>query len=426
MWEQRRAIALFPQMGIFSIREAKWGTIFVADHEHLALIKQGVEQWNSWRENNPVNPDLSSANLSEVYLFEARLERVNLRGANLSEACLIGANLSHADLSGANLNRAYLNDANLSGANLSEANLNYANLIGANLSKAHLVKTGAIATNFAAAQLTGACLVDWQINSVTQLGGVECHYIYIDRQRHPQVGDFEPGEFTKLFQSDDKPPESEDLFSEIFAFVEINESNALSWTDAIPSPAAPPSAPTSPAKALASRLLLWCLTGISMTLALGVGVYAFRRIQMPQIASEQTAMASTVAFSPDGQFFASSRNEQIRLWSLDSKMSRTLSGHTGAVRAIAFSADGQILVSGGDDKTIKIWHAQTGQLLRTLTGHTATISSVAISADQQTVVSSSTDGTIKVWQLQTGQLNTFSEHSELERTKLHPLTRNPV
>ena len=370
----------------------------MADHEHLALIKQGVEQWNSWRENNSVNPDLSGANLSEVYLFEARLERVNLRGANLSEACLIGADLSHADLSGANLNRAYLNDANLSGANLSEANLNYANLSGADLSKAYLVKTGAISTNFAAAQLTGACLTDWQINSITQLGGVECHYVYLDRQRHPQVGDFQPGEFAKLFQIDDKLPESEDC-SDLFAFVEtLNEpEHFLSLAEKMPSQAAPPKIS---AKTLAPpRLLLWWLTGISMTLALGVGVYAFRRLQVPQIASEQTAMASTVAFSPDGQFFASSRNEQIRLWSLDSKMSRTLSGHTGAVRAIAFSADGQILVSGGDDKTIKIWHPQTGQLLRTLTGHTATISSVAISADQQTVVSSSTDGTIKVWQL---------------------------
>ena len=374
----------------------------MANHEHLALIRQGVDQWNSWRENNPVNPDLSGANLSEVYLFEARLERVNLRGANLSEACLIGADLSHADLSGANLNRAYLNEANLSGANLSEANLNYANLSGADLSKVHLLKTEAIAANFAAAQLTGACITNWQINSVTQLGGVECHYIYLERQRHPQVGDFQPGELAKLFQLDDKSPESEDLFSEIFAFVEtLNEPNALSLSDAIPSPAAPPK---TGAKTLAPRSLLWCLTGISMTLALGVGVYAFRRIQVPQIAAEQTAMASTVAFSPDGQFFASSRNEQIRLWSLDGEMSRVLSGHTGTVRAIAFSADGQILVSGGDDETIKIWHAQTGQLLRTLTGHTATIGSVAISADQQTLVSSSNDGTIKVWQLQTGRL----------------------
>ena len=381
----------------------------MADSEHLALIKQGVEQWNSWRENNPVNPDLSGANLSEVYLFEARLEGVNLRGANLSEACLIGADLSHADLSGAKLNRAYLNEANLSGANLSEANLNYANLSGADLSKAHLVKTEAIAANFAAAQLTGAYLTNWQINSVTQLGGVECYYIYLERQRHPPIGDFQPGEFAKLFQSDDKPPEP-NLFSDIFAFVEINQSNALSLSDAMPSPAAPPK---TSAKTLAPPLL-WCLTGISMTLALGVGIYAFRRIPVPQIAAEQTAMASTVAFSPDGQFFASSRNEQIRLWSLDGEMSRVLSEHTGAVRAIAFSADGQILVSGGDDKTIKIWHAQTGQLLRTLTGHTATISSVAISADQQTVVSSSNDGTIKVWQLQTGQSDTFSEHSELE------------
>ena len=367
----------------------------MADHEHLALIKQGVEQWNSWREKKPANPDLSGANLSEVYLFEARLERVNLRGADLSQACLIGANLSHADLSGADLNRAYLNNANLSGANLSGTNLNYANLSGADLRKADLIKTEAIATNFAAAQFTGACLVNWQINSVTQLSGVECHYIYLNRQRQPQLGNFQAGDFAKLFQPNHNVPESEAL-SDIFAFVEtLDEPNKFpNLNDALPQ-----SASATAAKSLPKfpRSLLWWLTGISMTFALGVGVYASRRHQEVPLMTE--AIVRTVAFSPDGQFFASSRNEQIRLWSLDSEMNRVLSGHTGAVRAIAFSADGQLLVSGSDDETIKIWHSQTGQLLRTLTGHTAAIRSVAISADQQTLVSSSNDGTIKVWQL---------------------------
>ena len=38
----------------------------------------------------------------------------------------------------------------------------------------------------------------------------------------------------------------------------------------------------------------------------------------------------------------------------------TLKGHTGPVRGIALSADDRIIVSGSDDKTVRIWNAATG------------------------------------------------------------------
>ena len=64
----------------------------MANDEHVALLKQGVDAWNAWREANPdILPDLNKADLS---------------GANLSKA-----NRSRADLSELNL----LNGANLSG-----------------------------------------------------------------------------------------------------------------------------------------------------------------------------------------------------------------------------------------------------------------------------------------------------------------------
>ena len=51
----------------------------MANQEHLAILKQGVETWNQWREEHPdVILDLSDADLSEA----------NLNGANLIEANL--------------------------------------------------------------------------------------------------------------------------------------------------------------------------------------------------------------------------------------------------------------------------------------------------------------------------------------------------
>ena len=36
----------------------------MANEEHLKILKQGVEQWNKWRLENAIRPDLGGADLS--------------------------------------------------------------------------------------------------------------------------------------------------------------------------------------------------------------------------------------------------------------------------------------------------------------------------------------------------------------------------
>lgn len=45
-----------------------------------------------------------------------------------------------------------------------------------------------------------------------------------------------------------------------------------------------------------------------------------------------------------------------------------LSGHTHSVKSVAFSADGSKVVSGSDDGTVKIWNADSGEVIQTLSG----------------------------------------------------------
>jgi Pentapeptide repeats (8 copies) len=101
----------------------------MANDEHIAMLRKGVDAWNEWRKANPdIRPhlpeaDLSSADLSGAHLTSANLSSANLSGADLSGAHLTSAHLSGANLSGADLGSAYLHWANLSGADLSRANL---------------------------------------------------------------------------------------------------------------------------------------------------------------------------------------------------------------------------------------------------------------------------------------------------------------
>ena len=171
----------------------------MANPEHLAILKQGGEGWNEWREENQdVIPDLREADLSM-----ANLRGANLFGADLREANLSGANLFGAILCGAILSEADLKKADLIGADLWGADLSEANISEADLTNADLLHSQVMATNFHNAILTGACVKDWWINSRTNLDGVICEYVYLDHkktERRPINGNFSPGEFASLYK----------------------------------------------------------------------------------------------------------------------------------------------------------------------------------------------------------------------------------
>ena len=178
----------------------------MANPEQVAILKEGVEAWNNWQnENTEVRPNLSGANMRGANLIGANLSRANLSRANLFNANLFNANLIGADLSGAKLSVANLIEAklieaklieadlveadltfaNLSGANLSEANLRRANLreadlrgaylINANLIGADLVKADLFEANLSEANLIGAYLNETIIANVdlSKVAGLE-------------------------------------------------------------------------------------------------------------------------------------------------------------------------------------------------------------------------------------------------------------
>lgn len=118
-----------------------------------------------------------------------------------------------------------------------------------------------------------------------------------------------------------------------------------------------------------------------------------------------TNTVRSVAFSPDGTMLASgSEDATIKLWDVQtSACVRTLTGHLDQVRSVSFSPDGQILLSGSFDETIKLWDRSTGKCLKTLHQHRGVVRSAIFSPTGKTIASGSADQSVRLWHAQTGE-----------------------
>ena len=131
----------------------------MANKEHLAILKEGVETWNRWRATSSELPDLSDANLEGIDLEGVNLSNANLRQAKLRATKLLGADLTSADLGADDMGRTDLGDTQLAGASFRCANLQAATFKHSNLQSTDLTFADLTHCNFTHANLSDAELV---------------------------------------------------------------------------------------------------------------------------------------------------------------------------------------------------------------------------------------------------------------------------
>ena len=105
-----------------------------------------------------------------------------------------------------------------------------------------------------------------------------------------------------------------------------------------------------------------------------------------------------LAFSPDGRFLAAGSGDgSVRIWDVRRRsLVNTLHGHALPVRCLAFLGM-EKLVSGSDDGTLIVWATDTGTPLGVLSGHVGAVRCVAVSPDEKLIVSGGYDRTVRLW-----------------------------
>lgn len=143
----------------------------MANSQHMAVLAQGAQAFNQWRQENPgLTPDLSGADLNSAILNQVNLRGAVLSGADLEWTHLQGADLREAILVGASLQGAFLGGADLREAKGSWLAFNQeggtwvdrhgsASSHGVNFQGAHLEEADLRAADLREADFRGAFLV---------------------------------------------------------------------------------------------------------------------------------------------------------------------------------------------------------------------------------------------------------------------------
>jgi WD40 repeat protein len=99
---------------------------------------------------------------------------------------------------------------------------------------------------------------------------------------------------------------------------------------------------------------------------------------------------------PDGRIVSGSDDKTLRIWNASTgDCEKILSGHKGSVWALSILPEGRI-VSGSEDKTLRIWNASSGDCERILSGHENNVVEVVALSDGR-LLSMDWNGNCLLW-----------------------------
>ncbi|XP_069124586.1 cilia- and flagella-associated protein 52-like [Argopecten irradians] len=128
-------------------------------------------------------------------------------------------------------------------------------------------------------------------------------------------------------------------------------------------------------------------------------IWNLERKNRSQIVFANTLFKCVVYNREENQIVTSGTDRKLVYWDvLDGSRIRVLDGsESGSINAMDITADGSVIATGGDDKILKLWNYDTGEVISVGLGHSGNIQRIKISPDNSHIVSVSADGAILVW-----------------------------
>lgn len=109
-----------------------------------------------------------------------------------------------------------------------------------------------------------------------------------------------------------------------------------------------------------------------------------------------------VIYHPDqSQLLTAGSDRKITYWDVvDGSPIRVLDGsESDVINTLDVTADGNAFVSGGGDRTVRVWGYDEGFCHYAGAGHSGPITRTRISPDQKTIVSVGAEGTVFIWEM---------------------------
>ncbi|RWW06384.1 hypothetical protein BHE74_00004165, partial [Ensete ventricosum] len=96
-----------------------------------------------------------------------------------------------------------------------------------------------------------------------------------------------------------------------------------------------------------------------------------------------------------------------------SSCKHTIHAHEGGCGSILFQYNSDKLISGGQDRTVKIWDTKSGTLSSTLHGCLGSLLDLAITHDNRFIIAASSSNNLYVWETSSGRVrHTLTGHTD--------------